>query len=124
MPEPDQTPPLRHESLDVYRASIDFIALAETVCRSLPRGRRYVSDQLRRAAASIPLNIAEGAGEFSRKDKARFYRMARRSASECSAVLDICQCLDIEDSTRLEEGRRTLLRIFQTLVRLVKTMEA
>ena len=42
-----------------------------------------------RAASSIVANIAEGAGEFSRKEKARFYRMARRSAIEMAAWLEI-----------------------------------
>jgi four helix bundle protein len=60
------------EKLDVYNASTDFVACA--------RGRAYLADELQRAATSIVLNIAEGAGEFSRKDKARFSgsRSARR----------------------------------------------
>ena len=123
VPVPEETPPLKHESLDVYRASLDFIALAETISQSLPRGKSYLSDQLRRAAASIHLNIAEGAGEFSKRDKARFYRTARRSANECSAVLDICKGLGLGEPLWLEEGGRILLRIFQMLIRLVKRME-
>ena len=62
-----------HEKLAVYVAAIDFIALADDVVERLPRGRAYLADQLQRAATSIALNIAEGAGEYSRKDKARFY---------------------------------------------------
>jgi hypothetical protein len=51
-----------HERLDVYQAAIDFVATANTVVESLPRGRSYLADQLNRAAISIPLNVAEGAG--------------------------------------------------------------
>ena len=39
--------------------------------------RASLADQLQRAATSIPLNIADGAGEFSASEKARFYRMAQ-----------------------------------------------
>ena len=70
-----------HERLDVYRASIELVAGADQLADRFPRGGAYLSDQLRRAVASIPLNIAEGAGEFAPADKARFYRMARRSAT-------------------------------------------
>ena len=71
-----------HDRLDMYKAAIEFLALADTIAGALPRGRAYLVDQLRRAATSISLNIAEGAGEFAPADKARFYRMARRSATE------------------------------------------
>ena len=80
-----------HEKLDVYQAGIEFVAKADDIVEQLPRGRAYLADQLQRAATSVPLNVAEGAGEFGRKDKARFYRMALRSATECAALLDVCR---------------------------------
>ena len=73
-----------HERLDVYGAAIEFLVLADRIAADLPKGRAYLADQLRRAALSIPLNIAEGAGEFARADKARCYRIARRSATEAA----------------------------------------
>lgn len=63
-----------HDRLDVYHAVIDFVGLAGEIVEALPRGRAYVKDQLSRAALSIATNLAEGAGEFKRKDKARFHR--------------------------------------------------
>src|SRR5262245_18189698 len=75
-----------HERLDVYRAGVEFVALADDVAEALPRGRSYLADQLRRAATSIPLNTAESAGEFASADQARFYRIARRSATESAAI--------------------------------------
>ena len=50
------------------------------------------------------LNIAEGAGEFAPKEKARFYRMARRSATESAAVLDVCKNLKLLADERHEQG--------------------
>jgi four helix bundle protein len=60
-----------HERLDVYRAAIAFLVLADTIAGSLPRGRAYLADQLRRASTSISFNVAEGAGEYAPADKAR-----------------------------------------------------
>ena len=109
-----------HERLDVYQVAIDFVALADDVIEHLPRGRRYLADQLQRASLSVPLNIAEGVGEFSRDDKRRFYRMALRSATECAAILDVCRRLKLADESLLSSGRESLLRIVSMLTRLVK----
>src|SRR5262245_19770800 len=99
-----------HERLDAYRAAVEFLVFADAVASALPRGRAYLADQLRRAAASIPVNIAEGAGEFSAAEKARFYRMARRSATESAALLDACGSLQLCEGSLREGGRALLLR--------------
>ena len=57
-----------HDKMDVYKVAIEFIGLADEIVAKLPRGRAYLADQLRRAATSVVLNIAEGAGEFSGDD--------------------------------------------------------
>jgi len=101
-----------HENLDIYQVAIEFVALADEVVEHLPRGRRYLADQLQRASLSVPLNIAEGAGEFNKR---RFYRMALRSATECAAILDVCRRL------KLAHGPVIFLRIVSMLTRLVKS---
>jgi four helix bundle protein len=111
-----------HEKLDVYKISMEFLIISDEVAGHLPSGRAYLCDQLRRAASSIILNIAEGAGEFSKRDKARFYRMGKRSATECAAVLDICRCLKLAEMPLLASGREKLLRIVPMLVSLVRSM--
>lgn len=50
---------------------------------------RYVVDQLGRASFSVPLNIAEGSGKFSKADRKNYFTIARASLFECIAVLDI-----------------------------------
>ena len=109
-----------HERMDVYNLTIDFVALADEVVNDLPRGRAYVADQLRRACTSIAFNIAEGAEEFAGDEKARFYRMAKRSATECAAVLDVCRRLDLASVKRLDAGRHLLLRIVSMLIQLIR----
>ena len=108
-----------HENLDVYRVSIEFLVLADEVATALPKGRAHLVDQLRRASTSISLNIAEGAGEFSKADKARFYRIARRSSTECSAILDVCRVLQLTDEQKLSQGRELLVRIVAMLTSMV-----
>ncbi len=107
------------QKLDVYRAAIEYIVVSHALIERLPRGRGYLVDQLQRAATSIAANIAEGAGERATLEKARFYRMARRSAFECAALLDVIAAEHLGDETELRNGRELLERIGMMLTRLV-----
>lgn len=78
-----------HDRLDVYRLSIEYVANAFDSSRSLEGLHRHARDQWLRAAQSIPLNIAEGNGKRSLKDRARFLDIARGSALECAAIQDV-----------------------------------
>lgn len=110
-----------HEKLEVYQLSIELIARANDIVEGLPRGRGYLADQLQRAALSVVLNIAEGAGKYSPKDKASFYLRARGSTTESAAVLDVCARLELIDSGICQEHEAVLERISQMLTKLVKT---
>ena len=74
---------LHYEKLDVYQVSIQFVAAAVAISEQVPKGYAALADQLRRAAWSIPLNIAEGVGKPSAPDQARFHAIARGSAMTC-----------------------------------------
>ena len=111
-----------HERLEVYQTAIRFVVVANDVVEQLPRGRGYLADQLQRAATSVVLNIAEGAGEFAPKEKARFYRMARRSATESAAVLDVCKNLKLLTDERHAAGRDLLLQVVSMLVRMITNL--
>ena len=113
-----------HERLDVYQFSLKFVVMSARIIEDFPPGRSHLADQLHRAAISITLNIAEGAGEFSKGDKARFYRMAKRSATECAAVLDICRELNLAEVGPLTEGRDILIKIVSMLIKLIRSFEA
>ena len=79
---------MEHERMAVYHLALEFFEGVNALTSGMPRKWRYLIDQLQRAALSILLNIAEGAGEFAPAEKARFYRIAQRSAIECRAALD------------------------------------
>lgn len=118
-----RTRPLDHERLEVYQASIQFLAWARALSKQWPTGRGGTADQILRAATSIALNIAEGAGEFSGPDKARFYRMARRSATECAAVLDVGRVLGLPDTHEIQPGKELLTRIVAMLIPMARRHE-
>jgi four helix bundle protein len=82
--------------------SIEFAALAADLVQRLPRGHSPIADPLSRAACSIPRNIAEGYGKRSEADRCRSYDIARGSAHECAAVLDVARILKrLDDGTRV-----------------------
>ena len=84
----------------------------------MPPGRAHLKDQLERAGTSIVLNIAEGAGEFSLPDKQRFYRMARRSATETAAILDILERRKSVSPELIQPARELIVRVVSMLARL------
>ncbi|MBW3565085.1 MAG: four helix bundle protein [Acidobacteria bacterium] len=116
--------PFDHEKLDVYRVSLEFLPIAERIVDSLPRGRSYLSDQLRRAALSVTLNIAEGAGKFSAADKAAFYARARASATECAGVIDAGLALGVVSETDAEISKERLHRLVQMLTKLILSCQS
>ncbi len=110
---------LDHRQLDAYRVGLEFVVHADRLAEALPRGRSGLADQLRRASMSICLNTAEGAGEFSSAEKARFYRLARRSATECGAALDMCRVLSLSEDAALSAGDQMLVRIVSMLTKMI-----
>ena len=110
---------LSFQKLDVYRASIEFLALTLEVIRNLPRGHADVADQLRRSAQSTPQNIAEGAGRRSRADKAKHYSIARGEAMESACTLDVMKTQEIIDADRYARGMVLLERVVAMLTRML-----
>lgn len=113
-----------HEKLDVYDATLNFVALAHRIIRKFGRGKAELSSQLERAAISIALNTSEGSGEFSPKEKARFYRMALRSAAECSTIIDLADRLDVIQQPDLHEAKILLTRIAAMLHAMTRQQES
>jgi four helix bundle protein len=113
-----------HERLDVYHAALDFVVVAERAIEHLPRGRSHLADQLHRAATSIVLNVAEGAGKYSKPDKRRFYVTARGSATESAAIFDILVRLGAVTPEVQGEAKKKLVGIASMLIKLAKSLEA
>ena len=79
-------------------------------------------DQLERASVSFVLNIAEGAGRFSRGEKRRHYSSAHGSAVESAAILDLLVVRGLVAADECQLVRGMLGRIVQMLVKLERWM--
>jgi four helix bundle protein len=111
---------LSFQRLDVYRCAIEFLARSTTLPRTLPKGHSALADQLRRAALSVPLNIAEAAGRVSKADGARHYAIACGSAMECAAIMDALRVLSVVDEQEYERITELLVRIVAMLTKLCR----
>lgn len=109
---------LDYEKLDVYQCSIRFVAQVLHIIHQIPKGHSQLSDQLRRAAFSVPLNIAEGSGKNSARDRSRYHAIARGSAMECGAVLDIIKLLNLIPDHNIIDGKHLLVRIVSMLSKM------
>jgi four helix bundle protein len=114
-------PRFDHERLDVYQLSIEFVAWAQATAEAAGLSGS-VRDQLDRAASSIPLNIAEGNGKYSKRDRCRFLEVARGSALECAACLDVIVARKAIAPAAVEEGKATLLRLVAMLTALIASV--
>jgi len=109
-----------HERLDVYQRALDALDLCDAITSQMPAGRAHLKDQLDRAATSVVLNVAEGAGEFSSAEKSRFYRMATRSATEAAAILEIVARRGHAPEELTRRARETLARVVSMLIKMTK----
>jgi four helix bundle protein len=107
------------QKLDVYKAAINLLTLTNRIRANAPKGSADLVDQLKRAAQSIPLNIAEGAGRQSKADKARHYTIARGSAMEVASQLDVMKVEGLLMEEMYEEAMLLLERIVSMLTRML-----
>ena len=105
------TPTFDHEKLKVYQEAISFVGWCEGILQRCP-DKAAVKDQLDRASTSIPLNIAEGNGKWSARDRCRF-------AVECAACLDVLVVKHRLTSADVEPGKKQLHAIVSMLTGLI-----
>jgi four helix bundle protein len=106
------------ERLDCYRVAVEY----QTIAAGLASNRRLgaLRDQLDRASVSIVLTLAEGAGRRSARDQAHFFTIARGSATECAAVMDLLLARGLVTPSDHRHARGLLIRVVQMLTRMVQ----
>jgi len=109
-----------HEKLDVYRLSIEFQRwVGPLIEAGLGKGARLsAAKHLDEASTSISNNIAEGNGKRSAADRCRYLDIARGSALECAACLDVLVARNRVSDDLAREGKAMLVRIVSMLMKL------
>ena len=107
-----------HEKLRVYQAAVKFSGWAGMLVESL-NGKLAVKEQLDRASTSVVLNIAEGNGKRSHRDRCRFLDIARGSAVECAACLDVLAVRGKIDESTIDARKDQLVGIVSMIAGLI-----
>jgi four helix bundle protein len=91
------------EQLDVYTLSLDFAAEVYLLTKDFPDHERFgLTNQIRRAAVSVSLNIAEGRGRGSDRDFVRFLMISRGSLFEVVSATHIAHRLKYMDQQAID----------------------
>ena len=111
---------LNHQKLDVYGASRQFVFECYKLTNSLPQEERFgMVSQIRRAALSVHLNIAEGASRKSEAERKRYYEISRGSVVEIDAALDIADTLGYLNGIHLQPLSDSMIKCFKILSGLI-----
>jgi four helix bundle protein len=108
-----------HEKLVAYQEALKFAEWCRPVLDGLSKSYA-VREQLDRARTSIPLNIAEGSAKFTAPDRCRFFDIARGSAMECAACIDLLLIDGHVTVEQMDEGKNCVRQIVALLVGLIK----
>jgi len=109
-----------HKDLDVWKLSIDFVTDIYKVTSSFPKEDQFgLTNQIRRAAVSVPSNIAEGAARNSDKEYLRFLYISLGSIQEIDTQLLIALNLDFISSSDFDNLIIQLEQIAKMLIRLI-----
>ena len=111
------------EKLNVYRKAKVFNDLIKVEVLSNPNLDKTFRDQIKLASISVALNIAEGAGRFSKADKRNFYVVARGSLAECVAILDLLQSDEIVSAEKYNSFYIIAEEISKMLYAMIREFE-
>ncbi len=111
-----------HEKLHIYKAALEFLKWLQEQknMERIPKGLA-VYGHLDRASASSPLNIAEGNGKFTQRDRCKYFDIARGSTLECAAALDILVAKSILTEDEIVPGKKILHSMVSMLVGLIRS---
>lgn len=111
-----------HEKLTVYQKSLQFNGAIHSLIKSF-NITGDLKSQLNRAAHSIVLNIAEGNGKFSKKDRSNYLQRSQGSALECAACLDLLRVEEFITEERAKDEKMILVEVVNMLVRMIANLD-
>ena len=111
---------LNHQKLDIYCVSKSFVQECYKLTKSLPVDEKFgMISQIRRAALSVHLNIAEGSSRKSGQERKRYYEIARGSVIEIDAALDVANELAYLNNLELQKIGESMIKYFKILTGLI-----
>ncbi|SJZ45120.1 four helix bundle protein [Sediminibacterium ginsengisoli] len=112
---------LVHARMYIFGESKSFVVNCYRITKKLPADERFgLISQIRRAALSVHLNLAEGCARRSPKERARFFEISRSSLVEVDAALGIAEALEYITAAELEPLFRQRKNIFKSLSSLIR----
>lgn len=112
---------LNHTRLAVYHYSKQFILACYRITNEFPAHEKFaMMQQIRRAALSVHLNLAEGASRKSVKERKRFFEIARGSLIEIDTAFDIALSLNYISNEKLDTLSEPIIQTFKLLTGLIK----
>ena len=113
-----------HKKLIVWQKAVDLVVIVYDVTKHFPREELYgLSSQCRRAAVSVPSNIAEGLVRKSTLDKLHFLNIALSSLSELDTQLEIALRLNFIEAKEAELLNSKLVEIHKLLSGLINSIK-
>ena len=112
---------LSHTKLDVFKVTREFVLSCYKETKNFPAEEKFgMISQIRRAALSVHLNVAEGCSRKSVAERKRFYEIARGSLIEVDAALDIAVNLNYISKEQLKELGILIVRTFQLISKMIR----
>ena len=111
---------LNHKNLDVWKISMKLIKLLYNLTEKYPKSEQYgIISQIRRAAISTSLNIAEGASRRTQNDRKRFYEISRSSLVEIDTQMEISLMLNFINNSDISSVDETMNHLFAKMSNLI-----
>ncbi len=116
---------LNHQNLNVYKTSRVFVSACYNATKKFPPDERFnLIQQIRRAATSVHLNIAEGSSRKSDVERRRYYEISRGSIIEIDAAFDISEDLGYCQKETLAILGESMINCFRMLTGMIQNKEA
>lgn len=117
-------PATTFEDLEMWQAAHRWVLDIYRMTKHFPREELFgLTSQLRRAAVSVPANVAEGFGKRGRADKIRYYNIAQGSLNECRYYLLLTRDLEYADTAILIRQQESIGRMLGSYLRAMLQQE-